>query len=33
MQENARGTYGRGCKVPGECRGMDRAHMGVGAKC
>ena len=39
MQEmlgNARGTYGSGCKVPGECRGMQgnaREHMGVGAKC
>ena len=22
MQGNARGTYGSGCKVPGECRGM-----------
>ena len=22
MQENTRGTYGSGCKVPAECRGM-----------
>ena len=22
MQRNARGTYERGCKLPGECRGM-----------
>ena len=22
MQGNARGTYGSGCKVPGECGGM-----------
>ena len=32
MQEmlgNARGTYGSGCKVPGECRGMPQQRMGV----
>ena len=22
MQGNAKGTYGSGCKLPGECRGM-----------
>ena len=24
MQSNARETYERGCKFPGECRGMQR---------
>ena len=33
MQENARGTYGSECKVPGECRGMTRESTGVGVKC
>ena len=33
MHENARGTYGSGCKVPGEYRGMPGEHMGMGAKC
>ena len=43
MQENARGTYQSGGKVPGESRGMQgntgeyrgmpAEHMGVGAKC
>ena len=31
MQGNARGTYGSGCKVPGEYRAMPVKHMGVGA--
>ena len=43
MQGNARGTYGCGCKVPGERRrmqgnsgeykGMPGERMEVGAKC
>ena len=43
MQENARGTYECGCKVPGEHRGMQEnsgeyrgmpwERMEVGAKC
>ena len=33
MQGNARGTYGSGCKVPGDYRGMPGELMGVGAKC
>ena len=43
MQGNARGTYECGCKVPGECRGMQGnsgeyrgmpgERMEVGAKC
>ena len=36
IQGNARGTYGSGCKVPGECwdcRGMPRERMGVGVNC
>ena len=33
MQGNARGTYGSGCKVPGEYRAMPVELMGVGAKC
>ena len=33
MQGNGRGTYGSGCKVPGECRGMPGKRMGVGANC
>ena len=33
MQGNARGTYGSGCKVPGEYRGMPGELMGVGSKC
>ena len=32
MQRNARGTYGSGCKVPGEYRAMPVELMGVGAK-
>ena len=32
MQGNARGTYGSGCKVPGEYRAMPVELMGVGAK-
>ena len=33
MQGNARETYGSGCKVPGDYRGMPGELMGVGAKC
>ena len=33
MQGNARGTYGSGCKVPGEYRAMPVKLMGAGAKC
>ena len=33
MQGNARGTYGSGCKMPGEYRGIPGELMGVGAKC
>ena len=33
MQGNARGTYGSGCKVPGDYRGMKGELMAVGAKC
>ena len=33
MQGNARGTYGSGCKLPGEYRGMPGELMGVGANC
>ena len=33
MQGKARGTYGSGCKVPGDYRGMPGELMGVGAKC
>ena len=29
MQGNGRGTYGSGCKAPGECRGMPGKRMGV----
>ena len=32
MQGNDRGTYGSGCKVPGECREMAGECMGVSAK-
>ena len=31
MQGNGRGTYGSGCKLPGEYRGMPGKLMGVGA--
>ena len=31
MQENARGMYGSGCKVPGKYRGMPGELMRVGA--
>ena len=34
-QGNARGTYGSGCKVPGECgecRGMPGKRIGVSVK-
>ena len=33
IQGNAKGMYGSGCKLPGECRGMPGERMGVGAKC
>ena len=33
MQRNARGTYERGCKLPGERRGMPWECTVVGAKC
>ena len=36
MQGDAKGTYGSGCKLPGECsecRGMPRERMGVGVNC
>ena len=33
MQENARGTYESGGKVPGECRGMPGERTRVEAKC
>ena len=33
MQGNPRGTYGSGCKVPRDYRGMPGELMGVGAKC
>ena len=33
MQGNARGTYGSGCELPGEYRGMPGELMGVGANC
>ena len=36
IQGNARGTYGSGCKVSGECwecRGMPRERMRVGVNC
>ena len=33
MQGNARGTYGSGCKEPGEYRRIPGELMGVGAKC
>ena len=33
MQRNARGTYGSGCIMPGECRGLPGECKGVGAKC
>ena len=33
MHGKARGTYGSGCKVPGDYRGMPEELMGVGAKC
>ena len=33
MQGNARGTYGSGCKVPGDYRGMSGELMGVGVNC
>ena len=29
MQGNSRGTYGSGCKLPGEYRGMPGELMGV----
>ena len=29
MQRNARGTYERGCKLPGECRGMQGNARGT----
>ena len=29
MQRNARGTYERGCKLPGERRGMQGNAMGM----
>ena len=32
MQGNARGTYGSGCKVSGECKGKDRGMHGSGCK-
>ena len=33
MQGNARGTYGSGCKVPGDYRGMPGERTRVEAKC
>ena len=33
MQGNARGTYGSGCKVLGDYKGMPGELMGVAAKC
>ena len=33
IQGNARGTYGSGCKVPGECWGMPGERTGVGVNC
>ena len=33
MHRNARGRYKRGCKLPGECRGMAGERTVVGAKC
>ena len=33
MHGNARGTYGSGCIVPGECGGLPEECKGVGAKC
>ena len=36
MQGDAKGTYGSGCKLPGEyreCRGMPRECMRVGVNC
>ena len=33
MHRNARGMYKRGCKLPGECRGMAGERTVVGAKC
>ena len=33
MQRNARGTYERDCKLPGECRAMPGERTVVGAKC
>ena len=33
MHRNARGTYKRGCKLPGECRGMAGERTVVGTKC
>ena len=33
MQGNARGTYGSGCKLPGEYSGMPGELMGMGANC
>ena len=32
-QGKARGTYGSGCIVPGECRGLPWECKGVGVKC
>ena len=32
-QGNAKGTYGSGCKVPGEWRGIQFECMVVGVKC
>ena len=32
-QGNARGTYGSGCIVPGECSGLRGECKGVGVKC
>ena len=33
MQGNARDTYGSGCRVPEECRGLLGKCKGVGVKC
>ena len=33
MQRNARGTYERDCKLPGECREMPGERTVVGTKC
>ena len=32
-QENARGTYGSGCIVPGECRGIRGECSGIRGEC